>query len=149
MHFMIRKVIVLKKLICTALLISFTVITFCSCSRPEFGEVNYDGLPKVVRAFFDKYADKNGVFLYANAVDKLDSYLMINISVAVQGESNESISDVTYQLEDDTLKVFYTTETADQKTGTANRVFYRITEECNLFLLYKDGIETPFDLVGS
>lgn len=140
----------MKKLLWAVLILCLTAAALFGCSKPVSGEVDYDRLPTVIQEFFDKNLDKNGVYLYSDATGKLDQYLLINTSNVVQGEQALSITDVTYTIEDDTLKVFYTTAPVDeQDTGIRNRIIYRITEGSKFMKLYKDGIETPFSLVGT
>ena len=106
--------------------------------------------PAAVQNFVHEQSGRNGVDLYSDGVH--GDYLFLNAFNVEQGEKAAYFSEVTCEIVDETLNIYFSENQTDYfNEKINNKVIYKIvsTFKYNTIRVFRNGQEITFDVVGA
>ena len=143
----------MKRAISGGLFFCFLILFIAGCQmKPNLSllKIEEGSAPAAVQNFIHEQIGRNGIDLYSDGVH--GDYLFLNALNVEQGEKAAYFSEVTCEIVDETLNIYfslYQTEYINEKIN--NRVIYKIdsTLKYDTIRVFKNGQEITFDVVGA
>ena len=143
----------MKRAISGGLFFCFLILFIAGCQmKPNLSllKIEEGSAPAAVQNFIHEQIGRNGIDLYSDGVH--GDYLFLNALNVEQGEKAAYFSEVTCEIVDETLNIYFSldqTEYINEKIN--NRVIYKIdsTLKYDTIRVFKNGQEITFDVVGA
>lgn len=113
----------MKKLLC----LIFLLVVLAGCNQGlSYSEVKIESTDQDVQKFINGVKEKNGVYLYEDAGDKL--FVLLNSATVIQGERAIYFTDFNIETEMDTVNIYFEEESTDEYANKDlnNQVLYEV-----------------------
>lgn len=143
----------MKRAVAFGLLFCLLVLLLVSCQiKPDLSLLKIEeGLaPTAVQNFVREQSGRNGVDLYSDGVH--GDYIFLNAINVEQGEKAVSFSEITCEISDEILSIYFSENQTEYLNGEINnKVIYKIDSsiEYDTIRIFKNGQEIAFDVVGA
>lgn len=143
----------MKRAVAFGLLFCLLVLLLVSCQiKPDLSLLKIEeGLaPTAVQNFVREQSGRNGVDLYSDGVH--GDYIFLNAINVEQGENAVSFSEITCEISDEILSIYFSENQTEYLNGEINnKVIYKIDSniEYDTIRIFKNGQEIAFDVVGA
>ena len=137
------------------LLFIFLVIVSVGCNMEtnqelSYSEVMIESTDQDVQKFFNSMKEKNGVYLYQDAGDKL--FVLLNSATAIQGEQAIYFTDFDVKSDKEAVNIYFEEESTDDYANKElnNQVLYevKLDKKYDVINLFKNNEDATFTTVS-